>query len=258
LLSGSASFSFVEDPPSDTVASLSPRDPPQPLANFRRTLRALHSVALASPGLIPMDQYEQPLEGLFRDGIPAPVLRAFAPMYQAIPRVQKAVERARDCQFWRASPLKCVDEDLSVVTSFMQASETSFRLCPQESASLLKCHHTEPQYQLFWCRDEEWDWRSCLMEKTGIRFWPYANAAKQVRFSGGGQTEDFHMEDRHFTTQFSLWGKKAASGALRDRELEMSQHRKAWQLKDGKTYDATFLDQPVPTVRPANLPPGSV
>jgi len=200
-----------------------------------------------------MEHYEQPIEGLFRDGIPGPVLRAFAPLYQALPSVQKAVEASRDCYFWRSNPLKCVDEDVQTVTKFMQASESSFRLCPQESASLLKCHQTEPARAVFFCRDEEWEWRACLMDKTGVRFWPYANAPRQARFSNGGQTEDFHMEDRNFYTNFSFWKRKAASMALREREMDVVRHRRYWKEGGG---DASNLDMPGPkTLRPVNLPP---
>ncbi|RNF11253.1 hypothetical protein TraAM80_01041 [Trypanosoma rangeli] len=96
-----------------------------------------------------MDQFKQALEGIFRDSIPAPVLRAFAPLYQALLSLQDAVTSSRNCYYWRANPLKCVEEDVQTVTSFMQASEASSRLCPQQSATLLKCHMTEPARALF-------------------------------------------------------------------------------------------------------------
>lgn len=175
-----------------------------------------------------MDQFEQPLEHIFRDGIPAPVLRAFAPLYQAVPYVQQAVDAARDCYFWRSNPLKCVDQDVAVVTRFQQVSETSFRLCPQQSATLLKCHLTEPVTSLFFCRDEEWEWRSCLADKTGIRFAPYANAPSYAAFSNGGQTEDYHVEDRFYGENFSWWRRKAALTAVRERELMNAHHRENW------------------------------
>ena len=203
-----------------------------------------------------MEHYEQPLEGIFRDGIPGPVLRAFAPLYQAVPRLQQAVEASRDCYFWRSNPLKCVDEDVQTVTRFMQVSEAGFRLCPQESANLLKCHATEPGKALFWCRDEEWEWRSCLMDKTGVRFFPYANAPRQARFSNGGQTEEFHLEDRHFHTNFSFWKRKASVMAIREREMDTIRHRRYWRENGG---DGTDLSMPGPTtLRPINLPTQSM
>lgn len=207
-------------------------------------------VPLPSPNLI-KEHFEQPLEGLFRDGIPATVLRAFAPLYQALPGIQTAAQSSRDCYYWRANPLKCVDEDVKTVTTFMQASEASFRLCPQESANMLKCHSTEPVRALFFCRDEEWEWRSCLMDKTGVRFWPYANNPRYARFSNGGQTEDFHIEDRHYYTNFSLHKRKISTQALRDREMEVVQFRRNWRA-DGT--DATDLAHPKATLRPSNLP----
>eukprot|EP00759_Apiculatamorpha_spiralis_P048228 PhF_6_TR43541/c0_g1_i1/m.66847 len=173
-----------------------------------------------------LEHFNQPLEGLFRDGIPATVLRSLAPLYQAIPRVQEAVATSRDCYFWRSSPLKCVDEDIATVTAFMQASETSFRLCPQQSATLLKCHGTEPGHAFFFCRDEEWEWRSCLMERTGVRFYPYANAPRSSTFSNGGQTEDFHLEDRHYYTNFAFWKRKQSLASVRERELEMIRRKR--------------------------------
>ncbi len=197
-----------------------------------------------------MEHYEQPLEGLFRDGIPGPVLRAFAPMYQALPSVQEAVQASRDCLFWRSNPLKCIDEDVSTVTRFMQASEASFRLCPQESASLLKCHATEPARALFFCRDEEWEWRSCLMDKTGIRFWPYANAPRLARWSNGGQTEEFHMENRHYYTRWAFWNRKSAAQAFREREMELLQQRMNWR-DNGE--DATQVSPTKPVLRPTNV-----
>ncbi|CUG91841.1 Hypothetical protein, putative [Bodo saltans] len=197
-----------------------------------------------------MDQFTQPLEGIFRDGIPAPVLRALAPLYQAIPSLQKKVEEARDCYYWRANPMKCLDHDVDVVTAFMQASEASFRLCPQQSSTLLKCHLTEPAKAMYFCRDEEWEWRSCVMDKTGTRFWPYANAPVGATWSNGGQTEDFHLEDRFFYENFSWWRRKAAMLALRHREMEVQSQRKHW-LANGKS-DAAF-GYPEPTLAPAGI-----
>jgi hypothetical protein len=202
-----------------------------------------------------MDNFEQPIEGVFRDGIPGPVLRAFAPLYQALPALNMANNSSRDCYFWRANPLKCVDEDVKTVTMYVQASEASFRLCPQESASLLKCHQTEPSRALFFCRDEEWEWRTCLMDKTGVRFWPYANAPRQARWSNGGQTEDFHMEDRHYYTNFSFWKRKAASMAMREREMEVVQHRRNWGPQG---EDLGSLALPKTPLRPSNLPTGVI
>lgn len=202
-----------------------------------------------------MENFEQPLEGLFRDGIPGPVLRAFSPLYQAVPFLQNNVTGSRDCYFWRANPLKCIDEDIKTVTSFMQVSEAAFRLCPQESANLLKCHATEPARALFFCRDEEWEWRTCLMDKTGVRFWPYANAPRQARWSNGGQTEDFHMEDRHHYTKWAFWNRKAAAAAFREREIEQIQARVNWR-ESGE--DATSIAHAKPTLRPANLPGGLI
>lgn len=205
-----------------------------------------------------MEAFSQPLEGIFRDGIPGPILRAFAPMYQAIPALQEKANSSRDCYFWRSSPLKCVDEDVAVVTTYMQASEASFRMCPQQSANLLKCHSTEPAKALFFCRDEEWEWRSCLMDKTGIRFWPYTNAPRGARWSNGGQTEHFHIEDRHYYANFSMWKRKVASQALKTRELEIIQHRKNWAA-DGK--DLSDINHPRAEARataPANLPKGVI
>lgn len=197
-----------------------------------------------------MQEFEQPLEGIFRDGIPAPVLRALAPLYQALPNLQKKVESARDCYYWRANPAKCLEQDVEVVTGFMQASEASFRLCPQQSSTLLKCHMTEPVRALYFCRDEEWEWRSCLMDKTGARFWPYANAPVGAPWSNGGQTEDFHLEDRFFYENFSWWRRKAAMLSIRHRELEIQAQRKHWM--DAKT-DTTNFSFPEPTLAPAGF-----
>lgn len=197
-----------------------------------------------------MQEFEKPLEGIFRDGIPAPLLRALAPLYQALPALQTKVEHARDCYYWRANPIKCVEQDVEVVTGFMQASEASFRLCPQQSSTLLKCHMTEPAKALFFCRDEEWEWRSCLMDKTGVRFWPYANAPVGASWSNGGQTEDFHLEDRFFYENFSWWRRKAAMLAIRHRELEVQTQRKHW-LENGKS-DAS-MKYPEPTLAPAGI-----
>ncbi|RNF25790.1 uncharacterized protein Tco025E_02001 [Trypanosoma conorhini] len=203
-----------------------------------------------------MDQFKQPLEGIFRDGIPAPVLRAFAPLYQALPSLQDAVTSSRNCYYWRANPLKCVEEDVQTVTSFMQASEASFRLCPQQSATLLKCHMTEPARALFFCRDEEWEWRTCLMDQTGIRFWPYANAPVGAPWSNGGQTEDFHLEDRFFYENFSWWRRKAAMLAVRRRELEVQAQRKYWldEKKQSEQGDEKqSLVPPKPTLAPVGI-----
>ncbi|KAH9589424.1 hypothetical protein LSM04_008830 [Trypanosoma melophagium] len=203
-----------------------------------------------------MDQFKQPLEGIFRDGIPAPVLRAFAPLYQALPSLQEAVSASRDCYYWRANPLKCVDEDVQTVTAFMQASEASFRMCPQQSATLLKCHMTEPAKALFFCRDEEWEWRTCLMDQTGIRFWPYANAPVGAPWSNGGQTEDFHLEDRFFYENFSWWRRKAAMLAVRQRELEVQAQRKHWlneQNQSSGEGSKQSLMPPKPTLAPVGI-----
>ncbi|CBH16461.1 uncharacterized protein TEOVI_000511200 [Trypanosoma equiperdum] len=202
-----------------------------------------------------MDQFTKPLEGIFRDGIPAPVLRAFAPLYQALPSLQDAVSASRDCYYWRANPLKCVEEDVQTVTSFMQASEASFRLCPQQSATLLKCHMTEPARALFFCRDEEWEWRTCLMDQTGIRFWPYANAPIGAPWSNGGQTEDFHLEDRFFYENFSWWRRKAAMLAVRRRELEVQTQRKHWldEQCQKDTEGKLSLVPPKPTLAPVGI-----
>lgn len=199
-----------------------------------------------------MEHFEQPLEGIFRDGIPAPVLRAFAPLYQAIPSLQDKVMTSRDCYYWRASPFKCLDEDVDTVTAYMQASESAFRLCPQQSATLLKCHMTEPSRAVYFCRDEEWEWRSCLMDQTGIRFWPYANAPIGAPWSNGGQTEDFHLEDRFYYETFSFWRRKQAMLALRRRELEIGAERKNW-LKDNQ--DNSSLEIPKPTLAPIGISP---
>ncbi|KAG8348500.1 hypothetical protein ERJ75_000933900 [Trypanosoma vivax] len=203
-----------------------------------------------------MDQFTRPLEGIFRDGIPAPVLRAFAPLYQALPSLQDAVSASRDCYYWRANPLKCVEEDVQTVTAFMQASEASFRLCPQQSATLLKCHMTEPARALFFCRDEEWEWRTCLMDQTGLRFWPYANAPIGAPWSNGGQTEDFHLEDRFFYENFSWWRRKAAMLAVRRRELEVQAQRKHWveeQRQGSGGVEKQSLAPPKPTLAPVGL-----
>lgn len=199
-----------------------------------------------------MEQFEQPLEGIFRDGVPNCVLRAFAPLYQALANISEASQASRDCYFWRGNPLKCVDEDIRTVTAFMQASEGAFRLCPQQSASLLKCHQTEPCRAMFFCRDEEWEWRTCLMEKAGVRFWPYANKPNRAKFSNGGQTENFHLEDRHFFTYFSFWQRKEILASMRARELETIQQRRNWKPDGG---DATDYRRPKSSaLRPANLP----
>lgn len=195
-------------------------------------------------------EYEQPLEGIFRDGIPAPVLRALAPLYQALPSLQRKVEGARDCYYWRANPMRCLEQDIDVVTGFMQASEAAFRLCPQQSSTLLKCHMTEPAKALFFCRDEEWEWRTCLMDKTGVRFWPYANAPVGACWSNGGQTEDFHLEDRFFYENFSWWRRKAAMLALRSRELEVQAQRKHWNENGEETM---VLAHPKPTLAPSGI-----
>ena len=197
-----------------------------------------------------MDQFEKPLEGIFRDGIPAPVLRSLSPLYQALPSLQKLIENARDCYYWRANPMKCLDQDVSLVTGYMQASEASFRLCPQQSSTLLKCHMTEPTKALYFCRDEEWEWRTCLMDKTGIKFFPYANAPVGASWSNGGQTEDFHLEDRFFYENFSWWRRKAAMLAIRQRELEVQHQRKHWN--EGGT-DSTSLVPPKPTLAPVGI-----
>lgn len=197
-----------------------------------------------------MEEYEKPLEGIFRDGIPAPVLRAFAPLYQALNSLQDKINDSRDCYYWRANPVKCLDEDVTTVTGFMQASEASFRLCPQQSATLLKCHMTEPARAVYFCRDEEWDWRTCLMDQTGIRFWPYANAPSGAPWSNGGQTEDFHLEDRFFFENFAWWRRRAAMMALRERELIMLSERKHWlQSSDS---DGSF-GQYKPTIAPIGI-----
>lgn len=198
-----------------------------------------------------MDEFVKPLEGIFRDGIPAPVLRALAPLYQAIPSLQNKVEYARDCYYWRANPMKCLEQDEEVVGAFMQASEASFRLCPQQSSTLLKCHMTEPAKAIFYCRDEEWEWRSCLMDKTGIRFWPYANAPVGSAWSNGGQTEDFHLEDRYFYENFSWWRRKSAMLALRSREIEIASERKHWM--QGGTGSTTSIQFPEPTLAPVGI-----
>lgn len=197
-----------------------------------------------------MDQFERPLEGIFRDGIPAPVLRALAPLYQALPSLQKLIENARDCYYWRANPMKCLDQDVALVTGYMQASEASFRLCPQQSSTLLKCHMTEPTKALYFCRDEEWEWRTCLMDKTGVKFFPYANAPVGASWSNGGQTEDFHLEDRFFYENFSWWRRKAAMLAIRQREIEVQHQRKHWN--EGGS-DSTSLAPPKPTLAPAGI-----
>ena len=188
-----------------------------------------------NPGLA---AFNEPLEGLFRDGIPSSVLRAFAPLYQALPAVTNASHASRDCYFWRSNPLKCVDEDISTVTAYMKASEAAFRLCPQQSASLLKCHLTEPGHPLFFCRDEEWEWRACLMDRTGVRFFPYANTPRFTTMSNGGQTEDFHLEDRHYYTNFAFWKRKNSIAAVRERELEIMRRKResAQSTERGSTW----------------------
>lgn len=204
-----------------------------------------------------MEAYEQPLEGIFRDGIPGAVLRAFAPLYQAIPSLQVTVNGSRDCYFWRSNPLKCVEEDVRTVSAFMQASEASFRLCPQQSASLLKCHQTEPGKAIFFCRDEEWEWRACLMDKTGVRFWPYTNAPRGARWSNGGQTEHYHVEDRHYYSNFSMFKRKCASQAMRHREMELIKHRRNWAA-DGKDLSSTDMPKATDSLAPSNLPKGVI
>ena len=175
------------------------------------------------------EEFQQPLEGLFRDGIPAPVLRAFAPLYQVVPFVAQAVQNARDCYFWRANPMRCLDQDVDVVVAYSQASEASFRLCPQQSATLLKCNLTEPARATFFCRDEEWEWRSCLMDKTGIHFRPYANVPMGSGWSNGGQTEDFHVEDRVYYSLNGMMQRKHIMNAVRERDLEIHRERKNWR-----------------------------
>lgn len=195
-----------------------------------------------------MENFEQPLEGIFRDGIPAPVLRALAPLYQALPNLQSRVEDSRDCYYWRANPFKCLDQDVATITAFMQASEASFRLCPQQSATLLKCHMTEPARAVYFCRDEEWEWRGCLMDQTGVRFWPYANAPIGAPWPSGGQTEDFHLEDRFIYENFSWWRRKASLLAIRRRELEMVAQRKHWRSETAE--DDSSIEYPKPTLAP--------
>lgn len=198
-----------------------------------------------------MENFEQPLEGIFRDGIPAPVLRALAPLYQAIPSLQQKVAESRNCYYWRPNILKCVDEDVATVTAFMQASEASFRLCPQQSATLLKCHMTEPARAIYFCRDEEWEWRSCLMDQTGVRFWPYANAPIGAPWSNGGQTEDFHVEDRFMFDNMGWWRRKATVLAVRRRELEIQSERKHW--KDDQANHNKNGEYSKPTIAPIGL-----
>ncbi|EPY33852.1 hypothetical protein STCU_01914 [Strigomonas culicis] len=132
----------------------------------------------------------------------------------------------------------------------MQASEASFRLCPQQSATLLKCHMTEPARAVFFCRDEEWEWRTCLMDQTGIRFFPYANAPTGAPWSNGGQTEDFHLEDRFFYENFSWWRRKAAMMAVRQRELEVQRDRVHWQ---DEQRNGTSVSRSKPTIAPAGI-----
>lgn len=208
-----------------------------------------------------MEQFDAPLEGIFRDGIPAPVLRAFAPLYQALPSLQEKVAEARNCYYWRANPHRCSDQDVDVVSAYMKASEAAFRLCPQASATLLKCHMTEPARAVFFCRDEEWDWRSCLMDLTGIRFFPYANAPVGAPWSNGGQTEDFHLEDRFLLENMSWWRRKAGVMAVRERELEIQANRKKWRegqnleeaTKKGKQSVADLMQYPAPTLAPTGI-----
>jgi len=175
-----------------------------------------------------MDHFNQPLEGIFRDGIPAPVLRAFAPLYQGLPRVQNAVANYRDCHYWRANRFKCLDEDVAVMTVFTQVSEGAFRLCPQQCATLLKCTLTEPSRSLFFCRDEEWEWRSCLTDKAGVTFRPYANAPLGAPFSNGGQTEDFHVEERCLIESMHISRRNHLVNAIRKHELDAVKDRKKW------------------------------
>eukprot|EP00796_Vickermania_ingenoplastis_P013477 gene13477-9285_t len=208
-----------------------------------------------------MDQFEAPLEGIFRDGIPAPVLRAFAPLYQALPSLQEKIAAARNCYYWRANPHKCSDEDVDVVSGYMKASEASFRLCPQASATLLKCHMTEPARAVFFCRDEEYEWRSCLMDSTGIRFFPYANAPVGASFSNGGQSEDFHLEDRFLLENMSWWRRKAGVMAVRQRELEVMKERekaRSLALKDlpagaSSSTVEKVMAYPKPTLAPTGI-----
>lgn len=201
-----------------------------------------------------MEQFDVPLEGIFRDGIPAPVLRAFAPMYQALPSLQRHVEEARNCYYWRANPHRCSDQDVKVVEGFMKASETAFRLCPQQSATLLKCHMTEPSRAVYFCRDEEWEWRSCLTDQTGIRFFPYANAPVGAPYSNGGQTEDFHLEDRFLLENMCWWRKKAGMLAVKERELEIMRERQRQATKPTAGSAAEqLLNYPKPTLAPTGI-----
>jgi hypothetical protein len=174
------------------------------------------------------DEFSKPLEGIFRDGIPAPVLRAFAPLYQVLPHVQQAAQNAKDCYFWRGNLMRCLDQDMDCVIAYSQASEAAFRLCPQQSATLLKCLLTEPAHATFFCRDEEWEWRSCLMDKTGVHFRPYANVPMGAIFSNGGQTEDFHIEDRQLVALELVLQRQNTIQAMRHRELAATRERKNW------------------------------
>ncbi len=204
---------------------------------------------------VKVEEFAQPLEGIFRDGIPAPILRAFAPLYQIVPYTMQAVTNAKDCYFWRANPMRCLDQDLDVVVSYAQATEASFRLCPQQSATLLKCNLTEPARATFFCRDEEWEWRSCLMDKTGIHFRPYANAPMNSGWSNGGQTEDFHVEDRQFMAYNGMLQRKAYVNAVRKRELEHNRERKNWRDAAG-TVDLSAPQAKIlgaSTIAPATL-----
>lgn len=197
------------------------------------------------------EHFEQPLEGIFRDGIPAPVLRAFAPLLQAVPNVNRATMASSKCWWWKGNPVKCVDEDVNLVSAYMQTCEGSFRLCPQQSATLLKCHQTEPAKAMWWCREEEWEWRTCLTDKTGIKFWPYSNAPRGAPWSNGGQTEDFHLEDRtHFIEGSTDWMQRQHLATMRAKQLEEQATRKTWNDEKMFAVESTEI-----TVRPPSLSP---
>ena len=204
-----------------------------------------------------MEKFEQPLEDIFRDGIPQPVLRAFGPLFASLPGVQKAILQARACYSRQSDVARCVDYDTNLVTKYMQASEASFRMCPQQSSTLLKCIATEVGKAYFFCRDEEREWRTCLSDQTGLHWIPYANAPRGAPWSNGGQTEDFGEAEAQVLFIQHLWHRNAVDAGMRRRELEAGRERRKWleSKGGGDPHDSTTLQRPqaMPTIAPPGL-----
>ena len=117
------------------------------------------------------DRFSPTLADSFRSGLPSAILHAFAPLYDSIPHIQRLVEAAQDCAFWFSDPTYCREKDAAVVNVFMQATEESFRVCPQESKELARCYESKGNKSLELCTHARHSWMKCLYDKANINVW---------------------------------------------------------------------------------------